>query len=31
MAIIAAKNMIEGLEGKIPKNCVNKDILKQND
>ncbi len=28
MAIIAAKNVIEGLEGKIPKNCVNKEIYK---
>ena len=28
MAIIAAKNMIEGLNGKIPTNCVNKQIFK---
>ncbi len=28
MAIIAAKNMIEGLTGKIPTNCVNKNIYK---
>jgi len=28
MAIIAAKNMIEGLNGKIPMNCVNKQIFK---
>jgi glyoxylate reductase len=27
MAIIAAKNMIEGLKGKIPTNCVNKKIF----
>jgi glyoxylate reductase len=30
MAIIAANNLIEGLNGKIPKNCVNKQIFKQN-
>ena len=28
MAIIAAKNMIEGLNSKIPTNCVNKQIFK---
>ena len=28
MSIIAAKNMIEGLTGKIPTNCVNKNIYK---
>ncbi len=28
MGIIAAKNMIDGLNGKIPKNCVNKEIFK---
>jgi glyoxylate reductase len=27
MSIIAAKNMIEGLENKIPTNCVNKSIF----
>ena len=27
MAVIAAENMIEGLSGKIPKNCVNKEIF----
>ena len=29
MAIIAAKNMIEGLIGKIPTNCINKEIFKK--
>lgn len=29
MAIIAAKNMIEGLKGEIPPNCVNKEIFKK--
>lgn len=28
MGIIAAKNMIDGLNGKIPKNCVNMEIFK---
>ena len=28
MSIIAAKNMIEGLTGKIPTHCVNKNIYK---
>jgi glyoxylate reductase len=27
MAIIAAENMIQGLNGQIPKNCVNKQIF----
>ena len=30
MAIIAAKNMKEGLNGKIPTNCINKEIFKKN-
>jgi len=29
MAIIAAKNMIAGLEGKIPPNCINSEIFKR--
>ena len=28
MSVIAAKNMIQGLSGKIPENCINKDIFK---
>jgi len=28
MAIMAAENMIAGLKGKIPPNCVNKEIFK---
>jgi glyoxylate reductase len=27
MAIIAAKNMIQGLNGKIPINCINKEVF----
>ncbi len=29
MAVIAAENMIEGLKGKIPPNCVNPEIYKK--
>jgi glyoxylate reductase len=29
MSIIAAENMIEGLKGEIPTNCVNKEIFKK--
>jgi D-3-phosphoglycerate dehydrogenase len=29
MAIMAAKNMIAGLKGEIPPNCVNKEVFKQ--
>ncbi len=28
MAVIAAENMIQGLKGEIPKNCVNPEIFK---
>lgn len=28
MSIIVAKNMIQGLSGKIPENCINKEIYK---
>jgi len=30
MAVIAAENMIAGLAGEIPLNCVNKEIFKEN-
>jgi len=29
MAIMAAENMIEGLKGNIPPNCVNKEVFKK--
>lgn len=29
MAIIAAENMVAGLRGEIPPNCVNKEVFKQ--
>ena len=27
MSIIAAENMIDGLDGKIPKNCINREVF----
>ena len=29
MAIMAAENMIEGLKGKVPPNCVNREVFKK--
>jgi lactate dehydrogenase-like 2-hydroxyacid dehydrogenase len=29
MAVMAAENMVEGLKGEIPTNCVNKDVFKE--
>ncbi len=29
MAIMAAENMLVGLEGKIPPNCVNPEVFKK--
>ncbi len=29
MAIMAAENMVAGLKGKIPNNCVNKEVFKE--
>jgi hypothetical protein len=29
MAVMAAENMIAGLNGEIPPNCVNKEVFKE--
>jgi lactate dehydrogenase-like 2-hydroxyacid dehydrogenase len=29
MAVMAAENMVEGLKGEIPTNCVNKEVFKE--
>ena len=29
MAVMAAENMVEGLKGKVPNNCVNMEVFKE--